>query len=164
MGIFEHLNHQAVTLSNGEVIRFGNTVKSLGVVFDNILSWKPQEDQITNKINRVLLGLRFINPRITQTLRKRLVESLIVPYLDYCSVVYINVSIALRASLQRLCNVGVLYIFGVSIDTRKTLYRSQLEWLWTDSHRSYFAFLVMYMVVRIGEPKILTLLFVPHFR
>ena len=162
MSIFERLNHQGVTLPNGEVERFENTVKSLGVMLDSTLSWEPQVNQITMKVNRALFGLRLIKPCTTQTLRKRLVESLIVPHLDYCSVVYLNASMSLRARLQRLSNAGVRYIFGVSRDTRITPYRSQLGWLRTDSRRSYFALLVMYKVVRMREPKILTSLFTPY--
>ena len=44
MGIFEHLNHQGFILPSGEVIRFENMVKTLGVMVDNTLSWKPQVD------------------------------------------------------------------------------------------------------------------------
>ena len=44
MGIFERLNHQGFTLPSGEVIRFENMVKTLGVMVDNTLSWKPQVD------------------------------------------------------------------------------------------------------------------------
>ena len=123
------IKRQGVALPNGEVVRFESTVKSLGVVLDNTLSWKPQVDQITKKVNRALFGLRSIKPCTTRTLTKRVVESLnslIVPNLDYCSVLYLNASMALRASLQRLSNTGVRYIFDVSRDTRITPYRSQL--------------------------------------
>ena len=102
MGVFDRLNHQGVTLPNGEVIRFENTMKNLGVVIDNTLSRKPQVDQITRKVSRAFFGLKFIKPCITETLRKRLVESLNVPHLDYCSVVYLNASISLKGRLQRL--------------------------------------------------------------
>ena len=85
MGIFERLNHPGVALPNSDVVRFENTVKSLGVVLDNTLSWKPQVDQITKKVNRALFGLRFMKPCTTQTLRKRFVESFIVPHLDNCT-------------------------------------------------------------------------------
>ena len=69
---------------------------------------------------------------------------------------------SLRAGLQRLANVGVGYIFGVSRDTRIMPYQSQLGWLRTDSRRSHFALLVMYKVVRIRESKILISLITPY--
>lgn len=162
INLFKRLNHPGVSFPNGEIVRFEGTVKSLGILLDSTLSWRPQVDQVTSKVNRALFGLRFIKPCTTQTLRRRLVESLIVPHLDYCSVVYLNATMALRARLQRLSNAGVRYIFGVSRDTRITPYRSQLGWLRTDSRRCYFALLVMYKVVRMREPKILTSLFTPY--
>ena len=71
MDIFKRPNLRVVTLSNREVVRFENTVKSLGIVLNNTLSWKAQRDPITRKVNRALFGLRFIKPCTTQTLRKR---------------------------------------------------------------------------------------------
>ena len=131
-------------------------------MLDNTLSWKPQVDQVTRKVNRALFGLRFIKPCTIQTLRKRLMESLVVPHLDCFNIVHLNASMSLRARLQRLSNARVRYIFGVSRDTRITPYRSQIGWLRTDSRRSYFSLLVMYRVVRMREPKILTSLFTPY--
>ena len=45
LGFFERLNHQGVALPNGEVVKFENTVKSLGVVLDSALSWKHQVEK-----------------------------------------------------------------------------------------------------------------------
>ena len=77
-------------------------------------------DQIIKKVNRALFDIRFIKTCTTQALRKRLVKSLVVPNLDYFSVVYLNASMSLRARLQRLSNAGVRNILGVSRDTRIT--------------------------------------------
>ena len=126
------------------------------------LSWRPKVNHVTKKVNRVLFGLKFIRLCTTLTLRKRLVESLVIPHLDYCSVVYLDASSTLRTRLQRLANAGVRFIFGCSRDTRITPYRRQLGWLRNDSRRDYFALLLMYRIVRIREPPILLPLFTPY--
>ena len=135
---------------------------SLGVVLDSTLNWEPQVNHITKKVNRALFGLKFITSCTTQGLRKRLVESLVVPHLDYCSVASLDASTSLRARLQRLSNVCVRYIFGVRRDTHITPYRRQLEWLRNDTRRGYFALILMYRIVRIKEPPILLPLFTPY--
>ena len=77
---------------NGDCIPFVEQVTCLGVIIDNTLSWRPQIQQITKKVNRALFGFRIIRPCTSQSLRKRLVESLLMPLLDYCSVVYSDIS------------------------------------------------------------------------
>ena len=72
--------------------------------------------QLTAKVNRVLYGLRFIKSCRPQLLRRRLIESLVIPHLDYYTVVYADISLELRAKLQRLANVGIRYIFGIRSD------------------------------------------------
>ena len=88
-------------------------------------------------------------------------ESLVIPHLDYCSVVYLDASSTLRTHLQRLSNSCVSFIFGIRRNTHITPYRRQLEWLRNDTRRDYFALLLMY-IVRIKEPPILPSLFTPY--
>ena len=110
---------------------------------------------MTKKVNEALYGLRFIKHCTTQSLWKRLVESLVIPHLDYCSVVYHGASFSLRKRLQRLANEGIIYIFGLRRDTHITPYRRQLGWMRSDPRRKYFALLILYRIVRMSEPPIL---------
>ena len=95
---------------------------------------------------------RFINSCTTQALRKRLVELLVVPYLDYCAVVYFDASSTIRTRLQQIANADVRYIFGIRRDTQITPYRQQLGWLRNDSRLDYFVLLLLYGIVRMKEP------------
>ena len=76
-----------VRLEAGILIPFVNEVKRLGVVLDSKLSWKPQVNSVTKKGNRALYGLKYIKSCTTEALRRRLVTALVVPHLDYCTVV-----------------------------------------------------------------------------
>ena len=105
--------------------------------------------------------MKFIRSCTRQGLRKRLVESLVIPHLEYCSVVYLDASSTLRTRLQRLSNACVRFIFEVRRDTHITPYRRQLEWLRNDTRRDSFALLLMYRIVRIKEPAILLPSFTP---
>ena len=161
--LFKSLEIPSLTINNaGDQAQFVDEVTSLGVVLDSTLSWGPQVNHVTKKVNRALFGLKFIRSCTTLTLRKRLVESFVIPHLDYCSVAYLDASSTLRTRLQRLANAGVRFIFGVSRDTRITPYRRQLGWLRNDSRRDYFALLLMYRIVRMREPPILLPFFSPY--
>ena len=118
--------------------------------------------QITKKVNRVLYCLKTIRPCTSQLLRKRLVESLVIPHLDYCNVIYSDISNELIAQLQRLSNTCIRYIFGISRHEHVTPYRRKLGWMTNLARTDYFASLVMYRLVRMKEPPFLLPLFKPY--
>ena len=71
--------------------------------------------------------MRFIWACTTETLRKRLVEALVQPHLDYCTVVCLDVSFKLRERLQRLSNSCVRYIFAVRRNEQISPLQPELE-------------------------------------
>ena len=83
------------------LIPFSSEVVSLGVTLDSKLTWKPQVDQVTKKVNKALYSLRFIRACTTETLCTRLVESFVQPHLDYCTVVYLDATNEQRTRLDR---------------------------------------------------------------
>ena len=122
-------------MQNGVLIPFSSEVVSLGVTLDSKLTWKPQVDQVTKKVNKALYSLRFIRTCTTETIRMRLVESLVQPHLDYCTVVYLDATNEQRTRRDRLSNTDVSYIFGVRRDVHITPYWRRLGWLRSDSRR-----------------------------
>ena len=118
-----------IGMQNGVLIPFSSEVVSLGVTLDSKLTWKPQVDEVTKKVNKDFYSLRFIRACITKTLRMRLVESLVQPHLDYCTVVYLDATNEQRTRLDRLSSTGVRYIFGVKRDAHITPYWRRLGWL-----------------------------------
>ena len=156
------LRLQGIGLQTGELIPFSSEVVSLGVTLDSKLTWKPHIEQLAKKVNKALYSLRFIRACTTETLRKRLVESLVQPHLDYCTVVYMDASKEQREKVQRLSNACVRYITGTRRDEHITPDRKRLGWLRTDSRRLYFAALLMYKILRLREPSYLAAFFTEH--
>ena len=163
IGLFKKLNVSSVVINkNGDSVPFVDEVLILGVILDSTLSWKQQVHHVSKKVNRALFGLRFIKSCTSQLLRRRLFESLIIPHLDYCTVVYADATFSLRAQLQRLANSGIRYIFGIRRSERITPFRKKLKWLSNDSRRDYFAMLIMYRIIRMKEPPLLLSFFKPY--
>ena len=100
-----------------------------------------------------MFGMWFIKSCTTETLRRRLVEALVLSHLDYCSVVYLDASQGLRKRLQRLSNTCVKYIFGLRRDARITPYRRKLGWVRIDSRRLYLASILMYKIMKMDQPS-----------
>ena len=128
--LINSLGLPGIGMQNGVIIPFSSEVVSIGVTLDSKL-----------------------------TLRIRLVESLVQPHLDYCSVVYLDATKEQRTRLDRLSNTGVRYIFGVRRDTHITPYWRRLGWLRSDSRRLYFTALLLYKIRRMREPTYLADLF-----
>ena len=131
------------------LVPFSDEAKSLGVTLDSKLTWKPHIAEVSKKVNKALYSLRFIRACSTETLRKRLVESLVQPHLDYCTVVYIDVTNERRLILERLSNSCVRYILGARRDEHVTPYPRSLGWLHPDSRRLHFAALLLYRILRM---------------
>ena len=91
-----------------------------------------------------------------------LIESLVIPHLDYCSAVYSDISNELSGQLQRLTNSGIRYIFGLRRQEHITPYRKRLGWMLNKTRTDYFASLIMYRIVRMREPPLLCTLFEPY--
>ena len=110
-------------------------------------------------MNGVLYCLRTIRPCTSQALRQRLVHSLVVPNLDYCNVVYSDITAEQRLQLQRLANSGIRYIFGVKRSDHITRYRRRLRWMTISTRTDCFTSLMMYRIVNMKEPSFLLPLF-----
>ena len=155
----DKLNLPGIDMGGGVVIPFVQEVKSLGVILDCRLSWEPHILSVEKKVNRVLYTLRFIRHCTSETLRKRLIDGLITPHLDYCSVILLDAGVGLKDRIQRLSNIGVRYIFGISRDTHISPYRKRLNWLTTNARRLYFCNIILYKILRMNQPNYLSDLF-----
>ena len=59
--ILKNLELTKITINDaGEQTEFVDEFLSLGVILDSTLSWKPEINQVTKKVNESLFGLRFI--------------------------------------------------------------------------------------------------------
>ena len=158
-GSSRNINDLPNTLScpvmDGVSIPFVDEATNLGVIMDSKLSWKSQVDAVACRVKRALYSLRFFRCYTTIALRKRLVSAMALSHLDYCSVVYLDASDELKQQLQRLQNSCVRYVTGVGRDQHITPSRRQLGWLKTDTRCMYFSAILIYKILRIGEPQYL---------
>ena len=144
---------------NGVSIPYVETVENLGVVLDAKLTWKPQVEALAKRVNRALYSLQFFRHFTTFQLRKQLVSALALCHLDYCSLVYSNITDELNLTLQKLQNKSIRYVTGLRRDDHVTTARRQLNWLTTDMRRMYFSAIIIFKACRNGQPSYLAELF-----
>ncbi|RLU26499.1 hypothetical protein DMN91_000295 [Ooceraea biroi] len=98
------------------VVEFVTSARNLGICIAPTLSWRETVTATCNKICRTLYQLRTNSGCLPLRLRKALINSLIYPQLDYCSVVMSDITGVENTRLQRALNACVRFVFGVRRD------------------------------------------------
>ncbi|CAG5078815.1 Protein of unknown function [Cotesia congregata] len=140
---------------DGNVIPYVDTTKHLGIELSNNLSWNAHTSQISRKAYAALNSLNILS----QSCRKLLVTTTILPIINYCSLVLLDLSKGLDIKLQRILNSTIRFIFNLKRDEHITPYRQDLRWLSIRMHGIYSLACYFYKLLQTGEPKYLRKLF-----
>lgn len=143
------------------LIPFVNSVKTLGVIITSNLSWSDHVNVVSSKVNRGLYQLKLHKELFTINLHKRLITMLILPYIDYCSAVYNDLSGVLNTKL-RAFNSSLRFVYQIRRDERITKLRIQEGWLDVGSRRRYHIAVLLYTIFHTFIPLYLSDLFVAH--
>ena len=79
--------------------------------------------------------------------------SLSFPILDYCCLVYNDLSDELNTKLQQLMNCGIHFIFHLRQDVHISPYRRSLGWLTVRSRRLYFLGIATFNILQGSSPS-----------
>ena len=123
---------------NGEALRKCDNVKFLGVIVDCQLSWKDHMEAVRRKCLGGLAQLHKVKDALPTRLRKLLYQSLILPHLDYCAVVWAECSKGDADKVQRLQNRGMRLILGKKWDHHSKDLRTELGWMTLTQRRRMF--------------------------
>jgi hypothetical protein len=91
------------------MVVYTNKVGNLGMIVDNPVPFWDQTNDIRRRVNFALSRLWHYADVTLVLTRKRLVQSLIVPYFIYCDVIYSHAS----AGVNRQLNVTFKYLILV---------------------------------------------------
>lgn len=100
---------------NNIIIPQVETAKNLGVVFDSSLNF---EAHVIRKISAVFIKLRSLYPLkfiVPPEVKLRLVDTLLLPYLDYCDVLYYeHLTDEYKKKIQKAQNACMRFIYCVN--------------------------------------------------
>lgn len=114
---------------DNSVISLSPHVKDLGLYIDDTLSWNKQVAQVSQKVTYSLRSLYRFKHFLPSSTKITLVQSLVLPIIDYADVCYSDLSQELLNKLDRLLNNCIRFIFGLRKYDHISSYRSQLKWL-----------------------------------
>ena len=165
---FLNLFHQTEPLRhitiNNTIIPFQDSVTSLGIEIDCKLSWKRHILNISHKVNSTLFRLYFFRKATSLPLRKHLIQALVFPIFDYCSVILTDIPDELNIKLERLLNNGIRYIYGLRKFDHVSSYRNKLRWLQVHNRRKYLMGCLLYKLFNNRQPAYLTKYFATYIR
>lgn len=134
-------------------IKFKKSVKILGVMIDNNLTFKEHIAKVCAKVNGKFQQLYNFRRITDKHIRVKLVNSIITPILDYALVATLGISDEMELKLQRLQNKCVRYIIGLPRDAHITVHRRELKWLNIRDRRQYFALCMLYNAHTLKQPQ-----------
>ncbi|KMQ93522.1 reverse transcriptase [Lasius niger] len=136
-------------------IEYATHIKYLGVWISNNLSWDRQVSNTTGKVRSTLYRLKLCAHLLPDALKKRLVESLVFPHIDYCVAALTNITAELDLKLYRAVNACIRFIFRIRADVSITPYYAGLRWLKIGGRRDYHALCLLFGILRHQQPKLI---------
>ena len=80
---------------------------------DKNLNWTKQVTETCKKIYSILHALKRLKNFLPFKLKKLVIQTLIIPYFDYCDVLLTDLNASLTQKLQRVHNVCVRYVCDI---------------------------------------------------
>ncbi len=105
----------SVKLSDSETINCSKVVKSLGIYFDEYLTFNEQINSVIQSCTISLRNLWVIAGKLSFELKKQLIHCLLLSKIDYCNGLYYGLPAYQIARLQKLQNSCVRFLYGKKI-------------------------------------------------
>ena len=102
---------------------YESSLRNLCVVLDSKLKWNEHIAHICCRVLALMYRLYYFRKSTNLRLRKHQIQMLLSPVIDYCCLVYNNLSNDVNSRLQKLVNSGIRYIYGLKRWEHITPYR-----------------------------------------
>ena len=150
---------RGVFLEN-ECLRFVDSAKNLGIILDNVLSFKEQINKVVKTSFSIIKKLYQIKGFLSEKQLQQLVSSYIFSKLDYCNSLYYGMSSNLLKKLQQVQNsaarlVSKTRIPNGTLDT----FILKFHWLKVRERIIYKVLLIVHNCLHQKAPNELSLMF-----
>ena len=120
---------------NCQKIERSKCVKCLGMWLDDELNWKEQVQSVRKRCFAGLAKLRRLKDVLPSDIKKKVYNALVLPHLDYCSVVWQECTKDLRMKIERVQNYGMRIILSQPPRTPSKRLRDKLKWMTLEKRR-----------------------------
>ena len=140
---------------NGISLKRVNSSKCLGVEIDEFLTWDAHISSVSKKVSSGIGVIKKIKPFVPSSNLISVYQSIVEPYLDYCSVVWDDISDQLTDKLQILQNRAARVITGADYRTPSSDLLNKLGWSSLKEKRNKQKALIMFKIMNGMTPAYL---------
>ncbi len=108
-----NLQHDFTTKLSSSTITLTSSVRNLGVIFDDQLTFKDHIAKTARSCRFALHNIRKIRPFLTQHAAQLLVQALVIFRLDYCNALLAGLPSCTIKPLQMIQNAAARLVFSV---------------------------------------------------
>ena len=137
----------------GQCIRFSTEVKNVGVWLDMNLTMDKHINQIVSHCFKILKDIGGIRKCLQQGHLESLVHSVISSRLDYCNVLFKNISKENLFKLQKTQNAAARLILGKRKRESASAALNQLHWLKVEARVMFKVLLLVFKVLKGFFPE-----------
>ena len=131
-----------------QCIRFSEYVKNVGVYLDKNLNLNIHVNNVTSHCYKILKDIGSIKKTLQKDDLARLVHSVITSRLDYCNVLFLNISKENLFKLQKVQNMAAKLVLGRRRRDSASEALRELHWLNIESRVIFKTVLIVYKVIR----------------
>ena len=124
----QELEQVGVRVGDQEIGR-SRKVKCLGVVIDEGLKWHEHIGEVRRKCFAGLAKLRSLKDVLPASTKLKLYNAVVLPYLDYCSVVWHECTVQLSEKVERIQKSGMRFILSQPARAPSKDMRRALGWI-----------------------------------
>ncbi|XP_034015853.1 uncharacterized protein LOC117501131, partial [Thalassophryne amazonica] len=155
------VSNQILTL-DGITLTSSNTVRNLGVIFDQDMSFKAHIKQICRTAFLHLCNISKIRKVLSQSDAEKLIHAFISSRLDYCNSLLSGCPKSSLKSLQLIQNAAARVLMGTRRREHISPILASLHWLPVNSRIEFKILLLTYKVLNNQVPSYLRDLIVPY--
>ena len=102
-----------VSFNNDYFVQLATSVKSLGVVLDDGLTFQEHNHKVIGVCYLNLCNMSRIALKFSLSIKIQLIHSLILSHMDYCNPLFYNSPAYLHHKFTEVLNAAVRFVFGL---------------------------------------------------
>ena len=121
-------------------------------MLDDKLEWKEQVKMVKRKACAGLASLRRLQHVLPTTIKKNVYNAIVLPHLDYCSVVWLDCSKKLCQELEKIQNYGVCILLSKPPKPPSEGLRQVLGWKTLERRRQFMRMALVHRCITGRAP------------
>ena len=147
----------SIRIGDSDIV-FAPTVRNLGVVFDETLSFIPHIQNCRKSCFALLMNLRRIRSHFDRSSFESIIHAFVISKLDYCNSLFVNLPGSTIKQLQSIQNFAAQIILCCGLFSHTTPLLFDIYWLPVNVRISFKILLFVFKAIKYSTPPYLATL------